>query len=137
MQNVTLFDKAMSSLINVIVVFIFFLPVLLFSDMPLYLKKYVLILFFFLYKILFLFFNENRTIGMMIMKTYWKEKYPLSKQITHAFLYTASFSTLLFWVFFPFDLFLANIILLQLPSIKLRRMTFHEYLSGEMQGVKK
>ena len=92
---------------------------------------------FFLYKLVFVIFNNNRTLGMIITKTYWQEEYSLKKQLLHSVLYTASFSTLLFWVYFPFDLFIANILILQIPTILLKNMTFHEYLSGGMKAIKK
>ena len=74
---------------------------------------------------------------MMILNIHWKEKYPLKNQLIHSVLYTASFSTLLFWVWFPLDLFLINMLLLQLPTILLTGTTFHGYLSGNMVTVKK
>lgn len=136
MRKVSSIIKLTNSIINVIFVFIIFIPFLFFINNLLY-KKLIFILMFFIYKLVFLFFNDNRTIGMMITKTYWKKEYPLRNQLIHAVLYTLSFSTLLFWIFFPFDLFLENILLFQLPSMKLTGMTLHEYLSGKMEGVKK
>ena len=137
MRKATSVDKFMSSIINAIVVFLFFLPVLIFFDFSILVKKIIFIVFMVIYRILFIVINENRSIGMILMGTYWEKRYPLSKQILHAILYTVSFSTLLFWIFFPFDLFLINLLLFQLLSMKLTGMTLQEYLSGGMQGVKK
>jgi len=72
---------------------------------------------------------------MMIVKTYWKEDYPKINQIIYAVLYTASFATLFIWIWFPFDLFLFNMIFLQLPCVLLTGTTLHGYLSGGMTTV--
>lgn len=137
MKKATSFDKFMSSFINVIAVFIVLLPIFIFLDVSILLQKIIFIVSILIYKLFFVFANENRALGMMVMKTHWEKKYPLQKQIVHAFLYTLSFSTLLFWIIFPLDLFLANMLLLQLPFMKFTGMTLHEYLSGGMRGVKK
>ncbi|MBI2507654.1 hypothetical protein HYV89_01745 [Candidatus Woesearchaeota archaeon] len=136
MRQVSSIEKLINSVINVAVVSIAFLPFFLIVNNSL-IKKLIFISLFLLYKLIFVFFNKNRTFGMMITKTYWKKKYKIKQQVIHAVLYTASFSTLLFWIFFPFDLFLVNILLIQLPSMKLTGMTLHEYLCGGMQGIKR
>ncbi len=130
-------EKLLNSAVNILVVFIILLPFLLFLEASIFTKKFLFISLFFLYKLTIIFFNGNRSLGMMITKTYWKKKYPLKNKILHAVLYTLSFSTLLFWVFFPFDLFLVNMLLIQLPSVILTGTTFHAYLSGKMMTVKK
>lgn len=129
-------EKLLNSAINAALVFIIFSP-FLFSDLNSTFKKLIFISLFLLYKFIIVIFNNNRSVGMIITKTYWKEKYPLKNQIFHAILYTVSFSTLLFWVYFPFDLFLINMLLLQLPTIILKGTTFHGYLAGNMLTVKK
>lgn len=137
MRNVTLLEKTINSTVNVIVVLLFFLIIQLFIHITLFQQKMLIILLFLSYKLIFLFFNKNRTLGMMITQTYWKKEYPLRKQLLHAFLYTLSFSTLLFWIVFPFDLFLLNILFLQLPTLYLAGMTFHEFIVGGMEAVKR
>ncbi len=137
MRRVNVFEKLMASVVNVIIVSIVFLPFLVFFELSLLLKKLIFVSLFLLYKLFFIFVNKNRTVGMIVMRTHWKRKYLLKKQILHAVLYTLSFSTLLFWIVFPFDLFLVNMLLLQLPSMKLTGMTLHEFLSGKMEGVKR
>ena len=72
----------------------------------------------------------------VVRREEWKEEYPLLNQFIHAVLYTLSFSTLLFWIYFPFDLFLVNILLIQLPSILLTGSTLHGYLAGKMTTIK-
>ena len=138
MRITTPLEKLLNSAINVMVVFIFFLlPFPIILDFTLFLKKFIFICLFFLYKLIVIFFNGNRSVGMMITQTYWKKKYPIANQLIHAALYTLSFSTLLFWIFFPFDLFLINMLFIQLPSIILTGTTFHGYLAGNMTTVKK
>lgn len=116
MQPITITDKIANSLINcgvVIIVFIFLLP---FLNLPTLHKQILIVMLFLVYKLMFMLFNKNRTLGMIITKTYWKKEYPFWKQLLHTILYTASFSTLIFWIFFPFDVLIANIIILQLPQ---------------------
>ena len=137
MERATAQEKVINSLINIFVVFLLFLPFLLVLETNLLIKKIVFISLFFFYKIAFILFNKNRTIGMIITNTCWQREYPFWKQFLHALLYTASFSTLLFWVVFPFDIFLVNMFFLQLPTIILRKMTFHEFLVGGMEAIKK
>ncbi len=73
---------------------------------------------------------------MTIVGTYWAKDYPLKNQLIWLSLYTLSFSTLLFWVFFPFDLFLINMLCLQLPMILIKKTTLHGFLSGQMVTIK-
>jgi hypothetical protein len=73
---------------------------------------------------------------MIILGSKWKKKYPFLNQFIYIILYTLSFSTLLFYVFFPFDLFLANMFLFQLPMVLIKKTTLHGFLSGNMAGVK-
>ena len=136
MHPTNFLEKALNSLISVVAAFILFLPILLLFDMELLFKKLIFILFLFIYQIIIILFNKNISLGMIITKTRWKEEYPLLNQFIHAVLYTLSFSTLLFWIYFPFDLFLVNILLIQLPSILLTGSTLHGYLAGKMTTIK-
>lgn len=135
MRETTAFEKLLSSIINILCVLIFSLP-FLFLDINHNIKKSIIIIMFLLYKIIIIFFNKNRSIGMMITETRWKEPYPLKNQIIHAILYTLSFSTLLFWIFFPFDLFFMNMLFVQAPTLQLKGTTFHGYFAGDMRTVK-
>ena len=62
---------------------------------------------------------------------YWKKDYPIRQKLLHAVLYTLSFSTLLFWVFFPLDLFFVNMFF-QFLMVRFTQTTIHGYLSGKM-----
>jgi hypothetical protein len=73
---------------------------------------------------------------MIILNISWKEEYPLKQQIIYTFLYSLSFSTIVIWIFFPFDLLLFNLLCIQLPTVLLTGTTLHGYLSGKMSGYK-
>jgi hypothetical protein len=74
---------------------------------------------------------------MILFGVYWKEEYPIKQQIIYAFLYSLSFSTIVIWIFFPFDLLLFNLLLIQLPCVLKTGTTLHGHLSGRMSGYKK
>lgn len=52
--------------------------------------------------------------------------------ILYTFLYSLSFSTIVIWIFYPFDLLLFNLLFIQLPTVLLTGTTLHGYLSGRM-----
>ncbi|KKU15575.1 hypothetical protein A3I34_02570 [Candidatus Jorgensenbacteria bacterium RIFCSPLOWO2_02_FULL_45_12] len=135
MRETNIVEKFLASVINVAVVGIVFFP-FIFSDVSSLIKKLILIVIFLLYNLLVLIFNKNRCIGMVCLRTRWKENYPFVNQAIYILLYTLSFSTLLFHVYFLFDLFLLNMIFLQLPMVVLKKNTLHGYLSGKMITVK-
>lgn len=54
---------------------------------------------------------------MIIMKTRYNKDYKFSQGLIYIILYTISFASIFFYIFFPFDLFLFNMIFLQLPFI--------------------
>jgi len=99
--------------------------------------KIILVAIFFLYNLSFVFLTNNRCLGMLILNIKWKEEYPFKKQILYTFLYSLSFSTIVIWIFFPFDLLLFNLLFIQLPTVLLTGSTLHGYLSGRMSGYKK
>src|SRR3989338_7299226 len=101
-HSTTAWEKLLNSAVNVGIVLILFLPVWLWLDTTIMVKKMGLITLFFIFKLGLIFFNQNRSLGMMLTKTYWKKKYPLRHKLIHAVLYTLSFSTRLWWVYFPF-----------------------------------
>ena len=128
-------EKLITSLINVAVAFVLLLP-FLFLNLSAFHLKLILVGLFFFENLYCLFFHRYRLPGMILQKTYWKEKYPKHCQIAHAILYTVSFSTLLFWLWFPADLLLLNLLVLQLPCILLTGITLHGFISGGMVDVK-
>jgi len=131
-----MFRKLSSSIINAIVVFVISLPFLALSE-SVFVKRLTVIFIFFVYCLIFMFLNKNRDLGMIITKSYWRESYPTKKQLLYNVLYTLSFATLFFHVFFPLDLFLINMLFLQLPFVLTTGTTLHGYFSGKMATVTK
>jgi hypothetical protein len=134
MHPTSIIQKLIPSVMNVFIVLVVASP-FLFLKVPVFNKKIVLISLFLIYNLAFVFFNHGRDFGMMIVGSYWKENYPIINLLIYSILYTASFSTLLFWIYFPFDLFLANMVLIQLPTVILTGTTLHGLLSGRMVSV--
>lgn len=131
MRETSALEKFMTSTINVVVVFILFLPFYFFDvgDLD---KRFVLIGLWFFYNLMFLIYNDKRGVGMMVMKTRYARRYSMLHGFIYVVLYTLSFSTLFFWIYFPFDLFLFNILILQLPTVLIKKTTLHGYLSGKI-----
>lgn len=73
---------------------------------------------------------------MRLLKIRWAKDYPLKERLIFAILYTASFATVVVWLFFPFDLLVFNLLFIQLPMVLATGYTLHGFLSGRMYGVK-
>ena len=125
----------MPSIINAAIVVVISLPILYVA--PLLVWKISVVAIFYVYSLAFLVFNHNRCLGMIICGTRWSRKNRMHHEFLYTFLYTLSFATLFIWIWFPFDVFLANMLLLQLPSILLTGTTFHGHLSGNKYSVTK
>lgn len=136
MKTTGIIQKSIPSLINVIVVIALASPFYL-IDKSYGMFKIILIIFFFGYNLFFLIFYKNRDLGMMIARTYWNEEYPVQNKLIYIVLYTASFATLVYWIWFPFDLLLINLIFFQLPCVLLTGTTLHGYIAGNMVTVSK
>ena len=134
MQTTNILQKLIPSIINVACTLVLASPFLL-SKLTARRKKLILIALFFLFNLFFLIFFKFRDLGMMAMGTYWKEDYSLWQQLVYTALYTASFSTLLYKIKYPFDLFIINMLCLQLPCILLTGTTLHGFLSGSMTTI--
>lgn len=133
-----IFEKLLPSVINLLII-------LLFSSAIIYLfkieewgsRRILFISVMFIYNFCIAVFNSNRCLGMIIMNTYWDKEYSLKDRLLYSFLYTLSFSTILFYIFFPFDLLLFNLLFIQLPFVLTNHTTAHGYLSGDMKSVKR
>lgn len=134
MKQTNIFQKIMPSVINVLAVFIISLPFLMLTDNAI-VKKFIIIGIFFLYCLLFQISNKNVDLGMFLVGTKWKKNYPVKNQFIYNILYTISFATLFFHVYFVFDIFLVNMVLLQLPFVLITGTTWHGYLAGKMETV--
>lgn len=131
MRKTNILEKLFPSIINVVVVFLIsqlFLP----FTADLIGDKWTFITVFFLYNIVFLFLDDGRDLGMIVFDTHWEKDYSTLNKVIYAVLATASFSTLLFKIWFTLDLFLINMIVLQLPSILKTGTTLHGLIAGGM-----
>ena len=128
-------EKLLNSTCNAFVALAIACPFLLF-DISLLQFKLIVVAAFLAENLEALLFRDYRLPGMLLLNTHWKTDYPLAGQLTHALLYSASFSTLLFWVWFPGDLLLINLLCLQLPCVLATGTTLHGLLAGNMVDVK-
>ena len=135
MKYLTPIEKIRNSIINIFITILISMPLIYLTNSLLH-KKLIIITIFFLLKSISIFRKDHKTLGMILTKTSWKEKYPKHKHILHSIFYTISFSTIMFYIWFPLDIFSINIFLLQLPSMIKNKMTFHEFISGKMMQVK-
>lgn len=129
MRPTNLFEKVSVSFINA--------SIALVLSAPLYWQwgnslnwKLCAIGIFFLYEIVFAVSKEKRDLGMRIVGNYWQIIPSSQSYIFYNLFYSLSFATLFFYFWFPFDLFLVNILLLQLPMVILTKTTLHAYLFG-------
>jgi|GEM_PF-710601 len=135
-RKTTPLEKLLTSLVNVVVVFVVSIPFLILEDISAFTLKLIIIGLFFLENIMSMIFFEYRLPGMLVQRSIWQCKYTKLNQMIHAIMYTASFATMLFWVWVPGDLLLFNILLLQLPCVLLTKTTFHGLIAGNMVDVK-
>jgi hypothetical protein len=134
-KNTNAIQKLSVSILNTLFVAILSIPFyFLYGFSTTY--RILLVLIFFLYNLSFVFLTKNRCLGMILLGIKWKEEYTLKQQLIYIFLYSLSFSTIVIWVFFPFDLLLSNLLFIQLPTVLLTGTTLHGYLSGKMSGYK-
>lgn len=135
-RDTTLWEKLGASMINILVVAAIFTIVYVVIAPARTEPKLVFIGLFLVYSLLFAVLNNGRDIGMIAVGSFWRENYSLSQHLIFCLLYTLSFSTLLFSIWFPFDLLIFNLAFLQLPCVLLTKTTLHGYLSGNMISVK-
>jgi hypothetical protein len=112
--------KAIASTVNCAVIFAASLPIYTLAGLTWWRVSSVVL--FFLYNILL----SRRCWGMMVARTHLN----LPASLTYCALYTGSFTTLLFWIWVPFDLAFANGVFLQLPCLLIKKNTLHGYLAG-------
>jgi len=121
-------EKGAASLINTVFVFILAVPLyFIIPDKNQWIISIVVL--FFLYNLYFYIFFQNRCLGMRVIETHWGENYSFFQEIWFILLYTLSFATIFIWIWFPFDVFIINMIL-QIIWIQLTGYTIHGYLSG-------
>ncbi len=128
------FEKVGASILNAVIAFGLSVPFLLILGPGLWWRISVIILFG-LYESFIFIFYKDRCFGMKVMDTYWRKKYTFKQHIMFNIFYTLSFSTMLIYIWFPLDLLLINILLIQLPMTQLTGTTLHGYFSN-METVK-
>lgn len=134
-RNSKPYEKLLASTINLLFVSLMSLPfICYFQDLDT--RKIIFILSFFLYNIFILIFNKNRCLGMVILNMHWQQPYVFKNHFIYVFLYTLSFSTAFIWIFFPFDLLIFNLLIIQLPTVLITKTTLHGYLSGRITSLK-
>jgi len=69
---------------------------------------------------------------MILVGSYWQRVYTPWQWIIYSALYTASLATVFYWIWFPFDLLLINLFVLQLPAVLLTKTTLHGLLAGHL-----
>jgi len=135
MNKTSALEKLLMSAINAIAVIFISIPFLILVESVFY-KKIIVISVFFLFNLFFLVFNKNRCLGMILRKANYCKKHSTKENLVYITLYTLSFSTLFFWIMFPFDLFLINMLLIQLPFIYKTGTTFQGFMSGKLTTIK-
>ena len=135
MTKTTAWEKLLISIINSIPVVLFSLPFLIVWGFDIEFRIALSIIFF-IQQLIILSTPSRRSIGMILTNVSWNRTYPLRNHFIYALLYSLSFSTIIFWVVFPFDVLIANLLLIQLPMVYFTGYTLHGYLSGKMAGHK-
>lgn len=136
LRRTTAAEKLLTSAVNVAVAVLVWLP--LACLLPgLLAGKLALVGVFLLENLACIALCQYRLPGMLVQGAFWCRPWPRRNQCLHAILYTASFASLLFWVWVPLDLFLFNMLLLQLPALRLTGTTLHGWLAGGMVDCKR
>jgi hypothetical protein len=134
-RKTTAFLKLAKSIINACFVLLVSLPFLLYFRFD-WRYKITVIAIFFVYQLIAALSPRHHDLGDLITKTHWIKSYPTKNHVAFAFLYTASFSTVFIWLYFPFDVLLINLLFIQLPFVLKTGYTLHGYLSGKMVGTR-
>ncbi len=136
MRPTTIFEKLLTSVINSLVAILLVAPFLKLAENSIS-EKLMIISSFFILKLAAMIFNQNRNLGMVIIGSYWNKPTTIFNQIKYNLLYTISFASLFFWIVFPFDLALLNLLFIQAITVKITRTTMHAYLSDYLITCKK
>lgn len=128
-RRTTVIEKAVPSLINAILAFGIATPILLIFG-PGLVWRWSVVVVFAIYEFVMFNFFKDRCLGMKIMDTYWEGSYTSWQHFRYNILYTLSFATLLIYVWFPLDLFILNMLFIQLPMVMFTGTTLHGYFGG-------
>ena len=136
MRQTTVVEKLLASVYNALIALVISLPAGLYLGFETE-WKFITVAIFFLMQV----FDTHqhaafRCFGMRIIGTHWARRYSAEQKALYSVLYTLSFATLFVHVYVPFDVFLFNMLFLQLPCILMTGTTLHGYLSGGMRSVR-
>ena len=133
MRDTSILEKLIPSLINAALVFALSLPFYFWFGFGLKWKISAILIFYILQVIDTHESVSFKCFGMRIFGSVWEKRYSRFQRNLYSILYTLSFSTLFFYIYSPFDLFLANMFLLQIPSILISHTTFHGLMAGGLK----
>lgn len=122
-------EKLSASFVNVLLVLLISIPVFLKFHGD-YHWKIITALIFFGYETLCFMTPGKRDLGMFTIRTSWKNVPGFGRYIGYNLLYTLSFATVLWHIWFIPDLFLLNMCLIQIPFIFICNNTFHGQVTG-------
>ncbi len=130
MNPTSLFIKILASIANVLITGMIQWLISNIIEVGAYWRMSWVILFF-AYNLAFMFLRiDAREPGMWLAESYWEQLPNTMQKLTYSILYTLSFASLLYWLFFPFDLLLLNLALLQLPTYLSTKNTLHGAITG-------
>jgi hypothetical protein len=135
-RDTTILEKLLPSVLNSLLALLLSLPIFYFLGPSLEWKLSTILIFYLIQIVDTDGHSHFRCFGMTVFGTHWERGYTGLQRNIYTFLYTLSFSSLFLYVFFPFDLFLFNMFILQLPSVLLTGTTFHGFVSGNMRTQK-
>lgn len=127
-------EKFGASFFNTIIALGLSVPFLIILGPGLYWRISVVVIFG-LYESFIFLYQKDRCFGMKIMDTYWRKHYTFRQHVMFNIFYTLSFSTVMIYIWFPLDLLILNLLLVQLPMSLMTGTTLHGYLS-KMETVK-
>jgi hypothetical protein len=135
-MRTAIFRKLAASAINACVAIVLSLPIALIFDFSTG-WRFSAVSIFFLLQVL----DTHRhaaflCLGIRVIGTRWERRYSEKKKALYSVLYTLSCATLFVHLYAPFDIFLTNMLLLQLPTVFLTETTFHGWLAGGMWTVR-
>jgi hypothetical protein len=123
------FEKLTASTANVLAVLILSAPFWLKWGSNINWKLTTIILFF-SYMTLPGFIPGKRCLGMLAVGAYWEKEPSFGRYALYNLFYTLSFSTLLLYIWMPFDLLLINLLAIQLPMTLITHHTLHGYIAN-------
>ncbi len=133
MRDTTILEKLIPSIINACTALVISIPFYFLFGMSVHWKLSVIFIFYVM-QVLDTHENLNfHCFGMRVFGTKWERKYTRLQRNLYSIFYTLSFSTLFFHIYFSFDLFLLNMVMLQIPSILLTHTTFHGLMAGGLK----